>query len=93
MLPYHALLFQLQNGTDHIVIDANEDNGSYGRLINHSKRHPNVKPVPHKERGNFKTILFLAMADIDAGEELLFNYGEMYHAGIFDCVEGCSKCR
>lgn len=78
---------------EHIVIDANKDDGSFGRFINHSKKHPNIKPVTHKENGKVKTVLFIAIIDIKAGEELLFNYGDMYHEGVFDCVEGCEKCR
>lgn len=57
------------------VVDATVDDGSYGRLINHSKKHPNVRAKPVEIDGA-PAIVFLALGDIEAGVELRYDYGE-----------------
>lgn len=54
-------------------IDATEEDGSYGRLINHSDRNMNIAPRLMDEK---KKIYFVALRNIDPGEELLYEYGE-----------------
>ncbi|ELT95001.1 hypothetical protein CAPTEDRAFT_49838, partial [Capitella teleta] len=54
------------------MIDASQDDGSYGRLINHSLT-PNLKPVKvHMEAW----LVFKAKRDINVGEELSFDYAD-----------------
>ena len=57
-------------------IDASEDDGSYGRLINHSIREANLKPHKHEVKNKFKALVLRAKRDIHVGEILLFDYGD-----------------
>ena len=55
-------------------IDATAEDGTYGRLLNHSRRGncvPKVINIHGKPR-----LYFVAAADITEGQELLFDYGE-----------------
>ena len=52
-----------------------------GRMINHSKKHPNIVPqivsineIPH--------IGFFARTDISSGAELLYDYGDRSSSAI-----------
>ena len=58
-----------------LCIDATEEDGTYGRLINHSKKNSclllKVLPVDGKPR-----IIFFASRDIALGEQILYDYGE-----------------
>jgi histone-lysine N-methyltransferase SETD8 len=56
-------------------LDATEETTRKGRLINHSKLHPNVKPKVVLFHGSPR-IVFIALSDIQKGTELLFDYGE-----------------
>lgn len=56
-------------------IDATEDTGRLGRLINHSRKTPNCRSrlfiwrdKPH--------LIFFALNDIQLDEELLYDYGD-----------------
>ena len=55
------------------AIDATEENGSYGRLINHSKLSQNIKPVVRVRKGK-PIVIFVALRDIKMNEELLYDY-------------------
>ena len=56
------------------VIDAT--NGNLTRFINHSFE-PNLKPM-HVFYEGFYHLIFIAMRDINVGDQLLFNYGKSY---------------
>ncbi|XP_041441931.1 histone-lysine N-methyltransferase set-1-like [Xenopus laevis] len=78
------LYFFLDRGNKRLCIDAqnvpcschSELPTTYGRKINHSRKRPNLKPMvkyfPDDTRPH---ILFSANKAIDAGTELLFDYG------------------
>lgn len=55
-------------------IDANASSGP-GRKINHSKREQNVKPVVD-ESGEWPKVCFVAVRDIEPGQELFYDYQE-----------------
>jgi len=58
-----------------MCIDATRENNSCGRLINHSKRYKNIKAKAIQPSGYDSPILiFVALRDIEVGEELLYNY-------------------
>lgn len=56
-------------------MDATKDNGTLGRLINHSKIRANIKPKVI-EVDSKPYIWFVAARKIEIGEELLYDYGE-----------------
>lgn len=56
-----------------MCIDARVDDGSFGRLINHSKKNANIFP---RTSTCSPKIMFYTLRKISAGEELLYNYGE-----------------
>lgn len=69
-------------------IDAHRDDGSFGRLINHSKKHPNVYSqlrTYKDEEGNCRFIVvFRPCHKIKKGEELLWDYRNFSGASWFD---------
>ena len=64
-------------------VDATNDDGHPGRLLNHSKTSPNVvtklveiRGVPH--------LCFFASKLVDIGEELVYDYGDRRKIAIED---------
>lgn len=63
-----------------LCIDATAEDGSLGRLINHSRRHPNIRPkikILGNPGNTIPYIYFEAIRDIQPYEELFFNYGDI----------------
>lgn len=56
-------------------VDASKESGDLSRLINHSKKRPNITAKIGENNG-IPYIYFEAIRDIAAGEELLYDYGE-----------------
>lgn len=56
------------------VLDATLEDGSLGRLINHSRKHPNVRAKAFEIDGE-PAIVFFAMCDLEIGTELRYDYG------------------
>ena len=56
-------------------VDATEDNGRMGRLLNHSRTTPNVNTKLHEVDGQ-PFLCLMASQNIPAQEELLYDYGE-----------------
>ena len=61
--------------TENKCVDATNDNGRLGRIINHSKTSANLKSevFTHNEKPH---LVFFAKSDIQKGQELLFDYGD-----------------
>ena len=57
-------------------LDASEENFTFGRLINHGRRAANVKPEACNDANGRPAVRFVALMDIPAGSELLYDYGE-----------------
>ena len=55
--------------------DATIDDGSFGRLINHSRKRPNILPKVEVING-LPHIYFKAIDDISPGTELRYDYGD-----------------
>lgn len=84
--------FNFHFNSKYHYIDASEENGTYGRLINHSALHANLKPVPQIVlEGNQPEIIFVAMRDIVVGEELFWNYGKKANLEFYDTCH-CTLC-
>ena len=56
-------------------LDATKENYTFGRLINHSQKHANLKPVACVVDGK-PSIVFQAKFDIPMNTQLFYNYGE-----------------
>ena len=56
-------------------MDATAEDGSYGRLINHSSRSPNVmmKIITIDRK---PLVVFVALKTIPVGQEIQYDYGE-----------------
>lgn len=65
---------------------------TFGKYINHSKKHPNITPklYLHPDNG-VPEVLFFAQKRICAGEQLCWNYGNAF-MGVSDCVDSCKMC-
>lgn len=77
-----VLLCWWENGTFvirfiffHFSIDATEESGRLGRLINHSKTAGNCH-TKLTEINNKPYLMLIASRDIAVGEELLYDYGD-----------------
>ena len=69
----YMFIFRYNNQT--YCVDATAETGTQGRLINHSVKEPNVLPMLRVVGGGYY-ILFKAIRDIEANEELLYDYQE-----------------
>ena len=58
-----------------LSIDATKDNGRLGRLVNHSKKSPNVVTKVLEVDGH-PYLCLMAARDVEVGEELQYDYGE-----------------
>lgn len=68
------LYFFHHNGVK-LCLDATEESGKYGRLINHSKKHANIMPKIICI-DNVPRIVFFAKENIAVGTEMLFDYSD-----------------
>ena len=59
----------------HFSIDASEEDGSFGRLINDDHKTPNLKVKTVQVNGLPHLCLF-SIRDVVAGEELTYCYGD-----------------
>ena len=88
-------IFAFRNGmTDkEMYYDNYNHTSNIGRYINHSSKHPNSKGVVYydKEDGNKPHILLVATRDIDALEQITFNYGKEFK-NRKECVASCNEC-
>ena len=66
-------MFWFKHGKEWFCLDASKDDGSFGRLINHSKRKPNLRP---RVCAHSPKLFFYACRPISAGDELAYDYGE-----------------
>ncbi|VDO05442.1 unnamed protein product [Rodentolepis nana] len=70
-----SFMFFFAHGGQRYCVDATKETDKLGRLINHSRQHPNciVKVIPID--GVPRLSLFAKM-DVPPGEELLYDYGD-----------------
>ena len=70
-----SFMFYFHEGEQQYCIDATEESGRYGRLINHSKKNPNISPKVVM-LNTTPRLIFLAKFEIMPGQELLYDYGD-----------------
>jgi histone-lysine N-methyltransferase SETD8 len=65
-------------------VDATEESGRFGRLLNHSRKHPTCVPKVVEVAGTPR-LIFLAKHDIKAGQEITFDYGDRSKESLSAC--------
>jgi histone-lysine N-methyltransferase SETD8 len=78
-IDFYQYYFKYKNKP--MCIDAQEESGLMGRLLNHSKKKPNCW-AKLKEIDNSPRIVIFALKDISKGAELMFDYGDRSKASI-----------
>ena len=78
---YGSYMYYFTNDNKSYCVDATEETGRLGRLVNHSKKKPNLKPKVYALNSK-PHIIFLASRQIMIGEELLFDYGDKSKSSI-----------
>ena len=68
-------IFEVEHGSKKLCIDATHDDGRTGRLISHSRLHPNLRHTTNVIDGQVH-LVFFAMRDIQRGEELTYDYND-----------------
>ena len=71
-----SYLYCLKHNDKSWYVDATAEDGSYGRLINHSRTNPNLKTCVYREEGKPPTLLFVATKKIAPGTDLHYEYGD-----------------
>ena len=70
-----SFILEFKFNEKHWAIDATEESNCVGRLINHSKRFANVKPVVGQKNG--APFVFLkAICDINQDDKILYDYSD-----------------
>ncbi|CBZ50670.1 putative SET domain-containing protein [Neospora caninum Liverpool] len=79
-VPMGSFMFYFKNGSRMMAIDATDEKQDFGpaRLINHSRRNPNMTPraITMGDFNSEPRLIFVARRNIEQGEELLVDYGE-----------------
>lgn len=70
-----SYLFFFKHDSREMCLDATKDDGLYGRLVNHSRIRPNCKAAGFMV-GRETAVGIVAIRDIVAGEEILYDYGD-----------------
>ena len=63
---------------------------TYGKYINHSSKHPNVRPKVFF-KNSLPDAIFLAQKKILPGQQITYNYGRHFKF-VAKCVSGCKQC-
>ncbi len=64
---------------------------TWGKFINHSSKHPNIRPKVFINSEKMLEILFVAKSDIAIGTQLVYTYGSKF-GDLKPCVASCTKC-
>ena len=64
-----------QHDSRRLAIDATTDDGTFGRLINHSATSPNISMKVVAIEGR-PVVVFTALKDLEEGHEVQYDYGE-----------------
>lgn len=70
-----CFLYFFSCDTRRLCIDATAEDGTWGRLVNHSRLRPNCRMVTLKIDGT-PILALVASRDIVPGEEIVYDYGE-----------------
>lgn len=70
-----SFLYFFSFDSQRFCIDATVDDGTWGRLVNHSRLRPNCRVISLRVKKT-PVLALVALRDIVPGEELLYDYGE-----------------
>ena len=65
-------------------LDATEESARFGRLLNHSRKHPTCVPKVVEVDGTPR-VIFLANHNIQVGQEVTFDYGDRSKESLAAC--------
>merc|ERR1711899_123219 len=68
-------MYYFKTNGKHYCIDATVETGRYGRLVNHSRLHPNLMTKVIMN-GKSPRLILIAKHDLEPGTELLYDYGD-----------------
>jgi histone-lysine N-methyltransferase SETD8 len=73
-----SFMFFFTSQNKSLCIDATVDMGTVCRMVNHSRRNPNIKPKVFcdPEQQGRPRVIFIACKNIEIGEELQYDYGD-----------------
>lgn len=74
-------MYYFKTNGKHYCIDATAESGRLGRLVNHSRLHPNMMTKVVMLDKSPRLVL-IAKSDIEAGTELLYDYGDRSKASL-----------
>lgn len=80
-----SYMYYFTHRNTNYCVDATAESPFKGRLINHSALRPNAKTKVvdfSGRKGGAIHLILVARRDIDEGEEILYNYGEVSTAVI-----------
>lgn len=67
--------FEMKWGLDCVAIQAMKEDGTFGRLVNHtSTERANCRP--QRLKGSFPRLVLVSSREIKVGDELLYSYGD-----------------
>jgi len=70
-------MYYFKTNGKHYCIDATAETGRLGRLVNHSRQHPNLTTkVIQGDSKQPPRLVLIAKYDIEPGTELLYDYGD-----------------
>jgi hypothetical protein len=72
-------------------IHDNQTKFTYGKYLNHSKKHPCLRHCIYLDPNGTPEVMFIASKKIPAHSELCYDYGPKFK-GVMSCVSSCQKC-
>ena len=79
-------IMQFGHGKTALILNHDERTSSFGKYINHSELHPNLRV-----KRNGDNVDFITICPIAKGQELCYNYGNDF-IGLDPCLSSCTSC-
>lgn len=79
-----SFLYFFSYNTTRLCVDATKKDGTWGRLVNHSRLRPNCRMSALLFEGK-PALVLVACRDIVPGEEIVYDYGEIRRKQLREC--------
>lgn len=81
-----SYMFYFRSGKMSLCLDATIDIGNVCRMVNHSRKNPNLKPKVFLDQAclDRPRVIFIACKNIKIGDELQYDYGDRSAASLTD---------